>query len=271
MTRAPRPRNTINFSHSVHHRLNKYALAASAAGVGALALAQAAEAKIVYVPAYHVIGKNSSFRIDLNHDGIADLIVHNDQFVSKSRRSNFIGADPQAPSGGIMQTDTIMYFASFAALKRGARVGYGADFVLPQKGHGILVAQCTSARGTNSAPPCYGETYNVLGDWRNVKNRYLGVKFLINGLLTHYGWVRLSVVVSRKPFKATAVLTGYAYETIPGKAIIAGATKGPDEAEPTALNTPTPEPATLGMLALGAPGLSIWRRRESMPAALEGI
>jgi hypothetical protein len=58
---------------------------------------------------------------------------------------------------------------------------------------------------------------------------------------------------------------GYAYETIPGKAITAGATKGPeDDAQPAAATTtsPTSAPATLGMLALGAPGLSIWRREE---------
>jgi hypothetical protein len=51
---------------------------------------------------------------------------------------------------------------------------------------------------------------------------------------------------------------------------IAGATKGPDEAEPTAsLKTRTPEPATLGVLALGAPGLSIWKREESVAATPE--
>lgn len=45
--------------------------------------------------------------------------------------------------------------------------------------------------------------------------------------------------------RITAALTGYAYETIPGKAIIAGQTKGPDEIDnspdqlnPTALNVP---------------------------------
>jgi hypothetical protein len=46
--------------------------------------------------------------------------------------------------------------------------------------------------------------------------------------------------------------------------ISAGVTKGPDDVEPTAsLNTHATEPATLGMLALGAPGLSIWRREET--------
>jgi hypothetical protein len=73
--------------------------------------------------------------------------------------------------------------------------------------------------------------------------------------------------VSLSQFSFTATLTGYAYETIPGKAIIAGATKGPEDAEPTAtLSSHTPEPVTLGVLALGAPGLSIWRRDEPVAA-----
>jgi hypothetical protein len=91
--------------------------------------------------------------------------------------------------------------------------------------------------------------------------RYLGLKFKIKGKI-HYGWARLSVEASNKPYEITAVLTGYAYETIPGKAIIAGATKGPDDIEPTAsFTTPTPEPVTLGALAMGAPGLAIWREK----------
>jgi hypothetical protein len=102
------------------------------------------------------------------------------------------------------------------------------------------------------------------GVWARQSNlqAYLGLKFTIQGKI-HFGWARVKVDTLQRPF--SAILTGYAYETIPGKAIIAGATKGPDDAEPAAaLNTPTPEPAMLGTLAMGAPGLSIWRRRETV-------
>ena len=76
----------------------------------------------------------------------------------------------------------------------------------------------------------------------------------------------MTVTITENKF--TTTVTGYAYETVPGKAIIAGATNGASEAEPTAsLNTPAPEAATLGMLAVGAPGLSIWRREEAVIAA----
>ena len=107
------------------------------------------------------------------------------------------------------------------------------------------------------------------GNWVNVQDRYLGLKFQIKGK-THFGWARLNVAVHGTSVIGT--LTGYAYETIAGKAIIAGATSGPDDAEPAASlnkptpNMPTPEPPTLGALAMGAPGLSIWRRKETVGA-----
>jgi hypothetical protein len=73
----------------------------------------------------------------------------------------------------------------------------------------------------------------------------------------------------------TAVLTGYAYETIPNKPIITGKTKGPDDGSVEQQNDPgpgaslispipeTPQPASLGMLALGAQGVPLWRRKET--------
>ncbi len=59
------------------------------------------------------------------------------------------------------------------------------------------------------------------GPWLNVKNRYLGLKFIIKGK-DHFGWARLTTT------GRIALLTGYAYETIPNKPIIAGKTKGPE-------------------------------------------
>jgi hypothetical protein len=61
------------------------------------------------------------------------------------------------------------------------------------------------------------------GPWKNVRKRYLGLKFLIKGK-THYGWARLNVTISGDVINAT--LTGYAYETVAVKAIITGKTQG---------------------------------------------
>ena len=75
--------------------------------------------------------------------------------------------------------------------------------------------------------------YSDLGPWvgkgKGVRNRYLGLKFVIHGKV-HYGWARLSVTLGhhRQYGDVSGTLTGYAYETIPNKAIITGKTKGQD-------------------------------------------
>jgi hypothetical protein len=58
MQRSSRPRATAELSRSLHQQLNTYALAAGAAGVGLLALAPPAEAKIIYTPAHRVISQS---------------------------------------------------------------------------------------------------------------------------------------------------------------------------------------------------------------------
>ena len=94
------------------------------------------------------------------------------------------------------------------------------------------------------------------------------MKFRIKGKV-HYGWARLNVAVGNSRISAT--LTGYAYETIAGKSIKAGQTKeaeNPNDGDfvpGASLTNPIPDklqPATLDLLALGAPGLSVWRREE---------
>jgi hypothetical protein len=71
---------------------------------------------------------------------------------------------------------------------------------------------------------------------------YLGLRFYFKGTI-HYGWARVKLKsMSRRP-NFTVTLTGYAYETIPGRPIVAGATKGSDE-----------EAGSLGALAAGAAG-----------------
>jgi hypothetical protein len=254
----PRARNTVDLSDSVHQQLNAYALAASAAGVSLLALTQPSAAKIVYTPTHQVIGTHHNYPLALNHK-TADFIIINTNCTNGSRCNNFtyarlgVGAASWPWSGNGVESAGNQYQA--AALKAGARISGARRFI----------------RGASMASQFVGFSVShtrTLGRWVNVSDRYLGLKFKINGKF-HYGWARLNVKVLEGQFKITATLTGYAYETVPGKAIIAGATKGPDDAEPEAsLHSPTPEPAALGMLAVGAPGLSIWRREESAAGPL---
>jgi hypothetical protein len=249
MERTTPPRRTAPLSKSVQHQLNMYALAASAAGVAALCSAQPAEAKIVYTAAHVPIPVNSEVFFDLNHDGISDFGIKN--YGGGSVNSVRAVATQNGIRGVSCQGHDFSTYCA-PALLHGAKVGGKQRFL---SGKPIMAA--TTYWGVD------------VGPWFNLNGRpaYLGIRFLINGN-THFAWARVCVSHSAdKDYKVT--VTGYAYETIPGKPIIAGATKGPEDAEPTAaLSSGIPEPVTLGALALGAPGLSIWRRRESAAAAL---
>jgi hypothetical protein len=226
-------RQSKNLGSSLDHRLSGYALAASAAGVGMLGLTQPVEARIVYHHVNHRIGPSSNYKLDLNHDGIADFIFKNlygsQSGGGLSLNQPFIGKDAAwATSAG--------YAAS--ALPEGVRVGPKAPF------------------GYNSSEQMAAEVYHSghltsFGPWCGARNRYLGLKFPIESA-THFAWVRLSV--DCRPTGVYATLTGYAYETIPNKPIIAGKTHGPDVI--------TVQPATLSHLARGASAIPAWRQKQ---------
>jgi hypothetical protein len=264
MTRLRQFRPACKLSKSVSQHLNMYALAAGAAGVAALALAQPSEAKIVYTPAHRKLPLNKDYVLDLNHDGTKDFRFHiytsddnRRRGTAGTRDSAFLWIYPQVKGNQIVGKSP---YAS--ALRAGITIGPKRTF---NNGRGSMGGVDFFSGG--------GPVYD--GPWANsgkaVDDRYLGLEFAINGKI-HFGWARLNVRIYRNP-EATvhAVLTGYAYETIPGKPIVTGATNGPDDAEPTASFNPLPpNAATLGMLALGAPAVSIWRREESVVAAPEG-
>jgi hypothetical protein len=63
--------------------------------------------------------------------------------------------------------------------------------------------------------------YYVAGAWGGARPQYLGLAFSIDGQ-THYGWARLTSSVKGIKCKSSVLLTGYAYETVPGKSIEAG-------------------------------------------------
>jgi hypothetical protein len=244
MNRSPRRQKApSNLSASTQRRLNSYALAASAAGVGALALAMPAEAKIVYTPAHHVIKQGGTYALDVNHDGITDFTLTATYGATSSGFHALLSAGPAAGNGLEGWTG----FEPWAfALKGGAPIGPRHYFP------GKVLAAANSLAGSLY----YG------GSWVNVTSRYAGLQFKVAGKI-HYGWARFNVQVTNRS-SITAILTGYAFETIPGKPIVAGKTKETDDT--TSIEPPTPlaalKPAGLGLLAMGSQGRSIWRREE---------
>jgi len=244
---AKSSRTGSRLSQPLDRQLNLYALAASAAGVSLLALAQPTEAKVVYTKTHQIIGINGIYELDLNHDGTVDfLILQCCGGGSTSFRSNGLFAKEalgDAVEGSIVKhSSQSLHFAS--ALKHGARIGPKKRFL--RGGYNSeMMAAVTHCCTTGSD--------NFIGRWLDVKNRYLGLRFKIEGK-THYGWARLSVHFQE--LHITATLTGYAYETVPNKGITAGQTEGGADGAADGRGPISDDSQTLGRLARGAQGIS---------------
>jgi hypothetical protein len=234
------PRAVSRINPKLDKSLLMYVAAVGATGVSLLASPSSAEAKVVYTPANTRLYDNT-FPVGLNHDGIADLNL----IASFQVESFYKTALRVRPATG---NAVVAGNGGAADLAWGTRI----DFKAPFSRSTLFMA---------SRARCHS-SYCYAGPWAYTQGRYLGVKFLIGGQV-HYGWVRLSV--ERLP----ATLTGFAYETIPNKPIIAGQTFGPEEAgngAPADLLVPASQPASLGILARGAESLAIWRRAEESVA-----
>jgi len=227
-----RPKAPSKVFESLNQQLSMYTRAASAAGVGMLALAPSATAKIVYTPAHMKIVQNGGLiSFDLNHDGIPDFGLSNKYMATTSRAYGTLQVVQERQTNEIWGA-SIRGILCAAALPKGTQIGPKGQF------------QKDPASGLVMALASF-DTY--FGQWLKVKQAYLGLKFVITGK-THFGWARVKINIQGTSINAT--LTGYAYETIANKPIIAGKTKGPDVAL---------EPASLGHLAQGASAVSAWR------------
>lgn len=243
-----RSRSSARLGSKLDNKLIAYASAASAAGVGVLAVAQPAEAKIVYTPAHVSITQtNVPVYLDINHDGINDFQLLNDFQNFGNRRSWFLGVAGVAPYVG---NGVLGNANSASALANGIPIGPRKHF-------------SGSTGAVQGMARIYTSNYNLRtssGQWRNTTSRYLGLKFSINGQ-THYGWARLSVHARVGAF--SALLTGYAYETVPNMPIVTGKTTGPSGFEnPATFGGSERELASPGLLALGASGITLWRRER---------
>jgi len=228
------PRTPSTLPESVHQQLNLYTLAATAAGASLLALAQPSEAKVIYTKTYKLIGTNGFYGLDLNHDSIIDFIIQ-ESGAPFSWSGNNALAVKEAYGNGVMGSNKLA-----SALGHGAPIGPKQHFLATSSALGEVMA----ASGCSADGGCSSD-----GKWRNVTNRYLGLKFKIVGK-THYGWARLNVQI-QAGHDIVAILTGYAYETIPRKEIKAGQTKETESFESDSSTQPSFRQRTLGHLALG--------------------
>jgi len=237
--------------------------AAGAIGAGLLLSAGPASARIVYTPAYSVVHPRSGpghLSLDLNHDGITDFrfsVYGSSPFalstlkVSPTQAGNAILGNIQGVLSGSGEPFTCRVASVLAA---GHRIGPGGRFGAYRTMFYFYGRPSPDGPGVH--PTC--------GYWEKAQGRFLGLEFTAQGQ-KHFGWARLNTLLGGGSAQAT--LTGYAYETEPGKPIRAGDT-GPvadgrvPEMHSAPVSAATLRSATLGLLALGSAGLDIWRKES---------
>jgi hypothetical protein len=221
-----------NLSANLERHLGAYTIAAGTTGVAMLAMAQPAQAEIVYTRTMTKI--QGSYQLDLNNDGTVDFALWHSNTNNGSTVASFLLAYPNSNFNNGFVAVAHGRFQDAVALPKGAVIRKGDLF------NNIIgpMAEHVEPPGTQHSTYWRGQWAN---NGQGLKNAYLGLRFQINGE-THYGWARVSVVTG-KGFDFNVWLTGYAYETIPGKGLPAGKMKGTD--------APV-QKGTLGHLARGA-------------------
>lgn len=227
--------------NNLNRHVGLYSLAAAVAGVSMLALAEPAQGEVVVtkktIPIPN-LGYSGGVDLDLNHDGKTDFTFFN--------RTSFYKGFSAGSAAVWMDGGSVIGSHHPYALTRGANIGPSAQF----EEVGSYSVRIEGGYGVKSGSD------RLVGNWGgNLKNRYLGVRFLIDGQM-HYGWIRLTIITSPGA-SWSATITGYAYETVANKPIKAG----------TAATATAPVQAlqrqagpSLGMLAAGAEGMPLWRR-----------
>jgi hypothetical protein len=201
MKASPRPRKASELPQSIRRSLDIYALAASAAGVGMLALAHPAEAKIVYTPANKWLPLNQNFYLDLNHDGIKDFrfwlasINWSTRFSKGFLHSLDVEVAESDQSKNAFYYSVSQFCLCAPALRKGTKVGPKSPFTGPA-GPWLFLRSYQSGEHRSACK------------WLGVKEAYLGVRFIIKGR-AHYGWVRLAYMRASTN-RTRAKLTGYA-------------------------------------------------------------
>jgi hypothetical protein len=237
-------------------RLRMSSLAAAAVSVGALALAQPAEAEIVITNTNITIPNcNPTY----NGPCPVSIDLNNDGITDLKFEigSNF-GASGGRSFLSVEPTAGDEVVASHgvrgnyvSALMRSAKIGPSAHFGGDAGKYSLMENQSCS-QGSCEPPR---------GKWGgDHPNRFVGVKFKIKGA-THYGWVRVKVTVSDKRYFVSGTITEYGYETIANKPVFAGlAGKNVPDDEASESNTGP----SLGALALGTDGLALWQREKPL-------
>jgi hypothetical protein len=272
-----RARKPSKLPEPLHGHLNSYALAASAAGVALLACSVPAGAVPVCKTLAIALAGNDTYSFNPAHQGFAPFNIAQTFENIDSLTTNFWNRGFLTPNSA--KAVELLGANGFpAALASGASIGPGGHFGRG-KSYGMLFSYGPLNSGTRK---------HHQGNFQFDQTNYFGFRFSVSGE-DHYGWVRLRVTFGRG-FDGTATylhIRAYGYETTPNAAIRADQCSSEPSLSALPISNDTgvrgvrsetqrngsiapvakpisrnPRSASLGLLALGAWGLRIWRRKE---------
>lgn len=189
-----------------------YAFLVAVAIAAAFALPSSAE--VVYHSVVVSIPLNGNYNLDLNQDGIPEFTI----------RSALLQDYCQSGDGYVWSL-SITPASGNAVETAAGRVGNSNAAALAQN-MPVDSAQSFYAGTATMARLVWGNCgIGTLGEWLNIPNHYLGLRFVGLDNQIHYGWAELSVVayVDRNGHLQTNVmLSGFAYETVARQQILTG-------------------------------------------------
>jgi PEP-CTERM motif len=233
---------------SLEKRLARYALLAGAAVAGA----KPARAAITYTIENPPIGFSSStYQLDVNNDGYTDFFLSGLDVTANGvpASASFFTTYTYSFSGtsSVSITGTIVVTFSYTS-SASASETFTAPGSITLMDQIAVIGTEAKAFGTgvvigNGGGETWAQTAG-LENFTATGNQFLGIDFYDTSGNQYYGFVEFDPLM----------IEGFAFNNTPGASIT------------TFDLTSTPEPGTLGMLALGAAALETLRRKRSRPS-----
>jgi hypothetical protein len=177
----------------------------------ALVLPVAAE--VVYTPVNVELATNGSYDIDLTHDGTTDFVLQSHLLQVYCQFGDgivwYVAVQPGQSNGRVLSVGQNPLPLKIGAFVGSSQLYYSGSELMTEFAHG----NCGNL---------------VAGNWLNLPDRFLGLEFQTqgsNGPETHYGWAKVTVagyLDEHGDLQTMTLLSSFAYETVPGKAIAAG-------------------------------------------------